>query len=69
MATDSAAEIRRRLDALGKRRAAQAARDEELTEEVKQALRDAYGVVTVEEAAERLKMHRTTVYRVYKPHG
>lgn len=69
MATDSASDIRRRLDALGARRARLKASEDELKEEVEEVLRDAYGIVTVEEAAQRLKLHRTTVYRVYKPHG
>lgn len=65
----SVAEIRRKLDALGKRRATLDEKDEKLADEVKELLKLAYGHISVSEAADRLKMHRTTVYRVYKPHG
>lgn len=61
--------IRRKLDSLGKRRERMDNQDEELAKEIEGALKDAYGHISVSEAANRLKMHRTTVYRVYKPHG
>lgn len=71
MATDSTdlAGIRRELDSLGRRRRALDARDEELSREVTDALRRAYGHIPVSEAARRLGVHRTTVYRVYRPHA
>lgn len=72
MATGSDSELsslRRELDALGRRRERLDKRDEELAEEVKTVLGRAFGRISMSEAADRLKMHRTTVYRVYKPHG
>lgn len=35
--------------------------------DTEEALREAYGNVPVSEAADRLHLHRTTVYRVYGP--
>jgi DNA-binding phage protein len=70
MATASSPEqIRAELDALGQRREALDTEDEALMDEVREVLARAEGVVPVTEAADRLKMHRTTIYRVYKPNG
>lgn len=63
------AEIRKRLDALGKRRARIDADEAKLMEETEKLLREAHGVIPVSEAAKRLRIHRTTVYRVYRPHA
>lgn len=66
MATDSA-DVRQRLDELGERRAKLDADDAELQDEVRKALADAEAMhISMAEAARRLKMHRTTIYRVYK---
>lgn len=61
--------LRERLSILGEIRQALDAEDAELTQDVTEALGHAYNVIPVTECAERLKMHRTTVYRVYHPHG
>lgn len=68
MTTDSA-EIREKLRKLGERRTQQQSDRENLSTEVEEALREAYGHISVTEAAELLKIHRTTVYRVYEPHA
>lgn len=60
-------DIRKRLSALGKRRKALAKDEADLMEDTEEALRDAYGVVPVSEAARLVDLHRTTVYRVYGP--
>lgn len=60
-------DIRKRLDALGRRRTRLDVQDRELMEETRQALADADGLVPVAESARRLRIHRTTVYRVYGP--
>lgn len=67
MTTDSS-DIRAKLDALGERRKAQKESDTKLAKDVEEALREAYGHVSVSEAARRLRIHRTTIYRVYHPH-
>jgi transcriptional regulator of acetoin/glycerol metabolism len=69
MATDSAEEIRQKLKELGDKRTAHDADGDKLSVEVEAALREAYGHISVTEAAKLLKMHRTTVYRVYEPHA
>lgn len=69
MATVSESDIRKELADLGQRRTQLDADDEQLMQDVKKVLRRAYGRISVTEAAELLHMHRTTVYRVYKPHG
>lgn len=69
MATASQADIRDELKRLGERRAKLDQDDAELMKDVKKVLRRAYGRISVTEAADLLQMHRTTVYRVYKPHG
>lgn len=61
--------LRLALDQLGERRAQLDADDEELMKSVAEVLGHAYGVVPVTECARRLRMHRTTVYRVYHPHA
>lgn len=67
MATDSQPEtdIRVRLADLGERRQRMEDQDAELATEIREALADAKGHVTTTEAATLLKMHRTTIYRVY----
>lgn len=69
MADASASEVRELLKRLGKRRVKLQKDEEELSDEVRAALESAYGVVSVAEAARLLHLHRTTVYRVYEPHG
>lgn len=65
----TADEVRFRLRSLGQRRRRLREREEELSEEVTDALRDAVDVISVAEASRLLGIHRTTVYRVYHPHG
>lgn len=65
----SEAEILRELDALGERRKRHDEAEEKLAKDTKKALKKAYGVVSVAEAARRCGIHRTTVYRVYSPHA
>lgn len=56
------------MDALG-RRSEQLDEDrDQLAKDREEVLRRGYGEVPVAEAARRLKIHRTTVYRVYAPH-
>lgn len=62
-------DIRAELAALGERRVRIDSDESELASEVERALKRAYGVVPVSEAARLLQMHRTTVYRVYHPHS
>lgn len=62
-------DIREELKALGERRKANEADEAEIAKDVTRALKRAYGKVTVAEAAKLLGIHRTTVYRVYHPHG
>lgn len=69
MATASESDIRQELADLGQRRSELDSQDEALMKDVKRVLRRAYGRISVTEAAKLLRMHRTTVYRVYKPHG
>jgi DNA-binding phage protein len=70
MATASSPDdIRHELDALGKKRDQLDGDEQELMEEVREVLARAKGVVPITEAADRLHMHRTTIYRVYKPNG
>ena len=61
--------IRERVRALGERRTQHLAEGDELSAEVEEALREAYGHISVTEAAQLLHIHRTTVYRVYEPHA
>lgn len=69
MASADTADIKAKLKSLGERRRKLKAREEDLTDDVEAALREAYGHVTVTEAADLLGIHRTTVYRVYGPHA
>lgn len=64
----SAADVRIKLQTLGQRRRRLKAREDELSDEVTTALKDASGVISVAEASRLLGIHRTTVYRVYHPH-
>jgi ActR/RegA family two-component response regulator len=64
--TTDARTIRKKLRDLGKRRKAQVKADEKLTKEIRQALEEADGQLTVSEQAKLLSLHRTTLYRVYK---
>lgn len=70
MATDSrsVAKLREELDALGGRRAQQEQDDEKLAKDIKAVLRRARGKLSMQEVADRLGVHRTTLYRVYQPH-
>lgn len=61
--------IKAELRELGKRRQSLDKDEATLAAEVERALRRAYGKISVTEAADLLGMHRTTVYRVYHPHG
>jgi DNA invertase Pin-like site-specific DNA recombinase len=60
-------DIRKKLDALGRRRARIDRDERELMEDTEALLREADGVVPVAEQARRLGVHRTTIYRVYRP--
>lgn len=66
-ASVSAEELRAKLDDLGRRRQQHEDEDAELAHEIREALSACDGVVSKTEAATRLKMHRTTLYRVYGP--
>lgn len=68
MAMASASDIRQELAALGEERLKMDKDEGELAKKVRKALGKAYGKVSVTEAANLLHIHRTTVYRVYKPH-
>lgn len=59
--------IRAKLDALGERREEQDAAEDELATDTKEALAlaEADPAISTTEAAKRLKLHRTTLYRVY----
>lgn len=70
MATDSShrppdEDIRDRLDRLGRERAELTERDMELHDDIAAAIEESKGVVPKAEAARRLGLHRTTLYRVY----
>lgn len=65
MATDSADALRIRLDALGRERAELNEQEMQLSEDISAVLKDAKGVIPKSEAARRLGLHRTTLYRVY----
>lgn len=58
--------IRERLRKLGERRAQQERSEEKLTKDIQKALAAADGKLTVQEQAQLLQMHRTTLYRVYR---
>lgn len=60
-------EVRRRLSALGNRRKKREAAGEKLAEEIKEALEAVrlVGGITMDEAADRLGLNRTTLYQVY----
>lgn len=66
MTTDSAEALRAELDELGRRRKAQEAGDRKLAKEIRTAVAKARHKVPATEIADRLQMHRTTFYRVYK---
>lgn len=66
MATDSADAIRAKLDDLGLRREARDAGDRKLAEEIREAVAEAKGLIPATEQADRLRIHRTTFYRVYR---
>lgn len=70
MATAStldADDARDRLRELGQRRAELDAEDQDLTKEIRDALAEVAGVIPATEEADLLGVHRTTLYRVYKP--
>lgn len=66
MATATSTDLRRRLRALGMRRARQGEAEARLTEDIRDALAEADGQISVSEQANLLRLHRTTLYRVYK---
>jgi transcriptional regulator of acetoin/glycerol metabolism len=65
MASVPETDIRARLAELGERRQQMEDQDAELAAEIREALAAAKGHVSTTEAATLLKMHRTTIYRVY----
>jgi transcriptional regulator of acetoin/glycerol metabolism len=69
MADSSSDELRAELARLGVRRKRLEASQGALADDVRDALARAYGRISVAEAARLLNIHRTTVYRVYEPHG
>lgn len=67
---DEARGLRAQLTELGQRRQRHEDEDAELAGEIRQALaavEGSEGAVSKTEAARLLKMHRTTLYRVYGP--
>jgi DNA invertase Pin-like site-specific DNA recombinase len=69
MADSSSDELRAELKRLGTRRKRLEADQDKLAGEVRDVLGRSYGQISVAEAARLLNIHRTTVYRVYEPHG
>jgi transcriptional regulator of acetoin/glycerol metabolism len=69
MADSASDELRAELARLGARRKRLETAQDTLADDVRDALGRAYGKVSVAEAARLLHLHRTTVYRVYEPHG
>lgn len=69
MADSASDELRAELARLGARRKRLETAQDTLSDDVRDALGRAYGKVSVTEAARLLHLHRTTVYRVYEPHG
>jgi transcriptional regulator of acetoin/glycerol metabolism len=69
MADSTSDELRAELARLGARRKRLETAQDTLADDVRDALGRAYGKVSVAEAARLLNLHRTTVYRVYEPHG
>jgi transcriptional regulator of acetoin/glycerol metabolism len=69
MADSASDELRAELARLGARRKRLETAQDTLADDVRDALSRAYGKVSVAEAARLLHLHRTTVYRVYEPHG
>lgn len=66
--TDSAADLEARLTQLGERRQRLEDEDADLATEIRNALTEVAnsgGAVSKTKAARLLKMHRTTLYRVY----
>jgi transcriptional regulator of acetoin/glycerol metabolism len=57
---------RDKLAALGVRRKEHDKLGTDLSDEIREVLKDADGDVTLAEAAELLGVHRTTIYRVYR---
>lgn len=55
------------LTDLGERRRRHDAEGVKLAQEIREALEATDGVVPLTEAADLLGIHRTTLYRVYKP--
>lgn len=60
-----ALDFRAELDALGRRRAQRESDDAALTADIRRVLRECEGEISRTEAADRLGIHRTTLYRVY----
>ena len=62
------AEVRRRLDALGRRRKKLRKMQAELADDIADAIPDVkVSNLSMDEAAERLGLNRTTIYQVYMP--
>lgn len=65
-ASSKSSRLRARLRDLAKRRREHSKEDAKLTRDIKKALAEADGEISVSEQANLLGMHRTTLYRVYK---
>lgn len=65
------AAVRRTLDALGKRRKKLRKMQDELAEDIREAMPDVRlcKSIPIEEAAQRLGLNRTTIYQVYLADG
>jgi transcriptional regulator of acetoin/glycerol metabolism len=63
----TAEDLRAQLQSLGERKATIDTDDHVLTAEIRSAVKDADGVVSMTEVATLLGIHRTTLYRVYRP--
>lgn len=61
------ADLRAELRALGRRRKSLTKQDAELAVQISDALARAEGEISKAEAADLLGLHRTTLYRVYRP--
>lgn len=69
MASVERVDIREELRQLGERRARHDEDSASLAADITAALIRAQGVVPRAEAARLIGIHRTTLYRVYLPHG
>lgn len=69
MASAERVDIREELRQLGERRNQHEGDGTDLAADISDALMRAQGVVSRAEAARLIGIHRTTLYRVYLPHG